>query len=563
MKKILRSICVVMLSFAIAFVSIQPTFAADYRLYVVQRGDTMNKIARANGMRVGELRAINPGVKNINRIYVGQQLNISLRALSEKDKALLQSMFDADFYAKENPDVVEIYGDTEDRLFAHFIEYGLWETRQPNKDFNVNAYASAYDDLRRAFGDDVMAYYRHYDEKGKAEGRDITTIEKALTVVEAVKSVSPLNKAGSEETMYDTIIAKRKPVVQTQSAPVIDNTPAVPAIEIWAESVIDAYTKAVKDYAQVLDSIDGGERVSTLESSLAGVQAGMYIRTLELFRRVLNEDATELIDQYEDKETEISKAQDDFREKRNNYSNTALTEKFLSFPEGMSFYDYGMANTPRRETFEAAYEEELAVWRAKRAAQNFTYEGQIDEDGKIGVYGITSIESFVENAKESWQSVEPEIETYLSAASEAYSVAREAYLSSEPKVTDSKYATELYASEQAALAAYDADHRDWEDSEPSEQAYLDEGSNNYATAHAEWEADEPKAEKYFIAGYADNVDAMFAELTWIGANPNPEFPDDRYFAACEAFEEECIERLRAIGKYTFEVGLFAMQGTKK
>lgn len=44
--------------------------------YVVQRGDTLRKIAAAFGTTVAELLALNPQIKNANLIYVGQVINI-------------------------------------------------------------------------------------------------------------------------------------------------------------------------------------------------------------------------------------------------------------------------------------------------------------------------------------------------------------------------------------------------------------------------------------------------------------------------------------------------------
>lgn len=44
--------------------------------YTVRRGDSLSKIARANGMTLAELLSMNPQVTDINRINVGQVLNI-------------------------------------------------------------------------------------------------------------------------------------------------------------------------------------------------------------------------------------------------------------------------------------------------------------------------------------------------------------------------------------------------------------------------------------------------------------------------------------------------------
>ena len=47
-------------------------------------------------------------------------------------------------------------------LFAHFLNFGLWEERQPSALFNVDVYATRNIDLRAAYGDDIVAYYVHY-----------------------------------------------------------------------------------------------------------------------------------------------------------------------------------------------------------------------------------------------------------------------------------------------------------------------------------------------------------------------------------------------------------------
>lgn len=39
------------------------------------------------------------------------------------------TIFDAEYYAKNNPDVVEVYGTSEDSLFQHYVDYGKNEGR--------------------------------------------------------------------------------------------------------------------------------------------------------------------------------------------------------------------------------------------------------------------------------------------------------------------------------------------------------------------------------------------------------------------------------------------------
>jgi peptidoglycan endopeptidase LytE len=44
--------------------------------YIVKRGDTLSKIAKANRTTVKKIQALNPAITNPNRIYVGQTIRI-------------------------------------------------------------------------------------------------------------------------------------------------------------------------------------------------------------------------------------------------------------------------------------------------------------------------------------------------------------------------------------------------------------------------------------------------------------------------------------------------------
>ena len=101
---------------------------------------------------------------------------ITYGKISEGDIDTLKTIFDADFYAKDNPQVVEQIGDNPEVLFKHWIEYGIFEGRTGSSLFDPSAYASAYPDLKEAFGNDIVAYYKHYITSSAAEERTIFTI---------------------------------------------------------------------------------------------------------------------------------------------------------------------------------------------------------------------------------------------------------------------------------------------------------------------------------------------------------------------------------------------------
>ncbi|MCM3639680.1 cell wall hydrolase [Priestia aryabhattai] len=59
-----------------------PAFAQE-----VKSGDTMSKIAKENNMSLGELQGLNPQVKDINKIYVGQNINTEKTGVKSSEKS--------------------------------------------------------------------------------------------------------------------------------------------------------------------------------------------------------------------------------------------------------------------------------------------------------------------------------------------------------------------------------------------------------------------------------------------------------------------------------------------
>lgn len=83
----------------------------------------------------------------------------------------LSLIYDAEYYCRNNPDVVSAYGDGPG-AYLHFTVFGMNEGRQGAEGFNVLAYKSRYNDLSEAYGDNLKFYYIHYINFGYAEGRD-------------------------------------------------------------------------------------------------------------------------------------------------------------------------------------------------------------------------------------------------------------------------------------------------------------------------------------------------------------------------------------------------------
>lgn len=107
----------------------------------------------------------------------------------KETKDIIRGMFDPEFYAYVYPDVSYAYGITDaksmteeqkEKLWEHFWNGGIWAGRACNANFNASVYASAYGDLQKEYGNDIISYYTHYAKAGKAENRTITTVEAAI-----------------------------------------------------------------------------------------------------------------------------------------------------------------------------------------------------------------------------------------------------------------------------------------------------------------------------------------------------------------------------------------------
>ncbi|MCM1136457.1 MAG: VanW family protein [Clostridium sp.] len=82
------------------------------------------------------------------------------------------SVFDAEYYYNNYPDLHQSVQNTPSSLLQHFITVGMKEGRNGNASFNVKAYMANNLDLLPVYGvKDLSSYYLHYINIGKAEGR--------------------------------------------------------------------------------------------------------------------------------------------------------------------------------------------------------------------------------------------------------------------------------------------------------------------------------------------------------------------------------------------------------
>ncbi|MCI9336891.1 MAG: hypothetical protein HFH93_05010 [Lachnospiraceae bacterium] len=94
--------------------------------------------------------------------------------------ATLKDVFDEHYYADSYEDLKEAFGYDREKLWNHFITFGVNEGRTMNELIDIVKYRAMYGDLDEAFGDDWNAYLEHYLTYGAKEGRDTGTEFNAL-----------------------------------------------------------------------------------------------------------------------------------------------------------------------------------------------------------------------------------------------------------------------------------------------------------------------------------------------------------------------------------------------
>lgn len=150
--------------------------------YTVQKGDTLSKIGTKTGISWKTIAELN-GIKSPYVVKVGQVLKLSNTATTNSNnfntscKKYISNgidyslVFNPTYYSNKYGDLKKTFGTNDDKLFSHFISYGMKEGRQAISTFNVTVYKNRYTDLQKVFGNDLPSYYKHFCQFGKKEGR--------------------------------------------------------------------------------------------------------------------------------------------------------------------------------------------------------------------------------------------------------------------------------------------------------------------------------------------------------------------------------------------------------
>ena len=88
------------------------------------------------------------------------------------DEERYSAVYDFEYYKVNNPDVDKAFSGNRNKIFQHFVNYGMNEGRQGNETFDATSYYNEYSDLRAVYGANLKKYYEHYIKYGQKEGRN-------------------------------------------------------------------------------------------------------------------------------------------------------------------------------------------------------------------------------------------------------------------------------------------------------------------------------------------------------------------------------------------------------
>lgn len=527
-------------------------------LYLVQPNDTLSSIAKANNTTVEKLMETT-GLTDPNKIKVGDILvspyiteefvvskgqdpkqNEKKRAkvgevvkheLTQSDRNILRSLFNAKEYAKMYPDVAEACKGSldlltfEQKLFEHFINNGIWEGRQPSESFSVVAYASAYSDVKKAFGGHIVEYYKHYYNTTVIgnENRTITTVQKAqdagIKVTDFSGNTVAVDEAGNIVTgeKADKIAAEKNLGEPTR----VSITP-IPNVTVSA----DFNEETEKEETQTPSSEDKKEPSAPVAPTKTFAEAYKEWLASE---PVGGSGNVYLI--WYDKKPNLA----DYADGR------AFLAKKEAWEKEKPDYDAYLAKT--------AYASDYEEWQAR--------------EPKLADYtilvGTDSAEKKYNEDYAAWQELAPKPEDYIQYTS--FEADYNAWLAAAPVPVEGKYETA-----EKAMEAFNEAHTEWEANKPKQSDYFDEeGYNNAVT---EWTNNAPKKENYYDEeGYATAVEnynnskpkqenyidnVAYSNAIEMHENSKPKweyyFKQEEYMAAQDAYTEYS-EKLEAYEAY--------------
>ncbi|NLL76173.1 MAG: VanW family protein [Clostridiales bacterium] len=177
------------------------------------------------------------------------------------------SVFDAEYYYNTYSDVQTAIGHDADKLLQHFISAGMKEGRVGKADFNVRAYMKNNLDLLPVLGfDDLRAYYYHYIQSGKAEGR-IATAAGVQTDINEISSFSTEYNEDEDRAVNIELASSRIDGIVIQPNETFS----------FSESIL---SRTLENGYKIAPSFANGRKVTSIGGGICQVSSTLYVTML-------------------------------------------------------------------------------------------------------------------------------------------------------------------------------------------------------------------------------------------------------------------------------------------
>lgn len=465
-------------------------------------------------------------------------------------------LFDAEYYAEQNPDVKAAFGNDERALLNHYLQHGMKEGRNFSKAFNLTLYKKLYSDLAQVFGNNWEMYVTHYLNYGINESRDgggefdiVAYMKNNPDVVDAfglnfaaIKNhYESFGKAEGRVAISPVLQAKKEAAAQAAKSAGTSNSDSNKSSSSDSYSPSSGIEILLQDgvyynftaYCNARDAWEASEPVE--EDYLDGESLDAAIAEWEA--KEPNKD--DYIFAYENEaaaNAAYEEAHEEWKENApnpNDYTTEEYAEVFEAYceenPEPMEedypYFEFGYTD---EEAAEEAYNASHSHWQTtidgykeaygedtpqyKEAVELFeeTFGGEPDLDtflAEINIYeSAEEAYATYEAAYTEWENNAPDPSEYHDE--ESYAEALEAHNAIEPQredfVTEEEMGegfTNTYDSAEDADIAYGDAYTDWSDERPKD----------YEAAHMEWEAAEPELEDFEIEEEDIPEDAVITE----------------------------------------------------
>ncbi len=448
-------------------------------------------------------------------------------------KVSVSDLFDAEYYAEQNPDVKAALGNDKQALLNHYLQYGIKEGRNFSKAFDINLYRRLYSDLAQAFGDNWEMYVTHYITYGINESRDgggefdiVAYMKNNPDVVDAfglnfaaiMNHYETIGKAEGRVAVSPVLQAKKEAAAQAAKAASSSSSDSKKAdsssdsCSPGASIEILLQDGAYYNFTAFCDARDAWVAAEPVLEDYLDMEA--YDAAIAAWEA--NEpDEDDYIFAYENEDAANAAYEEAYEEWEKNAPN----------PDNYTTEEYA-------EVFEAYCEEHPEP--ASEDYQYFTY-GYNDEEAAQMAYTVAwgDWQANFNNALAGYEEGTPE-----------YEKVRNDYLASEPAEDDYLGLVNEYNSEEEANAAYDAAYTEWEAGAPDPSEYFDEES--YAEALEAHNELEPQREDFVTVedmgeGFTNTYESQDeADIAYGDAYTewSEEMPAEEEFVDVETYEKD-------------------------